>query len=154
GLRNVLARVVIDVELRLGGRAGALAHALVLGELARHGGERDRIVVPVAGPHAQSPERPRRRRRIGADIRARPFAGTEPRREEAARLGRGLAVLRTAIVLRQRLDQGLALAAAVGAAGLQLLQVAEHAVEIGAHLADARGELTALRRLAAEQGEE
>ena len=64
------------------------------------------------------------------------------------------AILRAAIVLPERREDGAALAFAVGAIALQPLEIAQHAVEVRAHLLDLVVDRAALLRLAAEQREE
>src|SRR3984893_6104113 len=103
-----------------GRRARSYARSLVLLEMARHGGERDRIIVAVAGAHAERPEGRSRRHLIRINVGSGSFSGPEQLLQEPARLRRGSAVLRSAIILRQRLHQGAPLAGAV-AAGLDLL---------------------------------
>src|SRR4029453_18711590 len=59
-----------------------------------------------------------------------------------------------AIVLRQRDKKSATLRRLVGGAALEALEIVQSAVEIGSHLLDLAAERTALRWLAAEQGEE
>src|SRR5205807_4272634 len=112
-------------------------------------------VIAVAGPHAQRPKRIRGRRGRAED---RPGSGArgapEQRLEKIARLHRGGAVLRAAIVLRERDQDRTALGLAVGAVALHALKVGERTVEVGPGLLDLIVERAALRRLSAEQGEE
>ena len=64
------------------------------------------------------------------------------------------AILRTAIVLPERHQDGAPLAFAVGAAALRALQVAERAIKTGAQLLDLIVDRAALLRLLGEQREE
>jgi hypothetical protein len=61
---------------------------------------------------------------------------------------------RPAVVLPERGEDAAALALAVGCIALQLLQLGQRPVEIGAHLLQLRIDRAALLRLAAEQREE
>src|SRR6202011_4131030 len=138
---------------------GALAGALVLGEAARHGGEGDRVVVAVAGAHAQGP--------VGSGLRHVGAAGEEARggtRGDVAAAEQGLeevlrarrrggAILRSAVVLGELPEDRAALVAPVGRVALQTLQIAVEAVEIAAHALDVAVDVGALGRLAAEQEE-
>ena len=81
-------------------------------------------------------------------------AATEQRVEKACRPRRlrGGAILRSAIVLRQRADKLPALLVLIGVvAALETLEIAHRAVEIVAHLLDLRIQRLAFRRLASEQ---
>src|SRR5262249_20803977 len=65
-----------------------------------------------------------------------------------------LAILRAAVVLPERGQHAAALRFAFAAVALQPLDIAERAVEVGAHLLDLIVERAALRRLSAEHREE
>ena len=104
---------------------------------------RDREEKAVAGAHAHSAISTGR----SALAAARVDDAAEEGLEETAwprGLCRGPAVLRSAIVLRQLLDDDAALAFAVGVAAFEPFQIAHHAVEIAADLLDLRVERLAL----------
>ena len=121
----------------LGSRAHALAGVLVLREARRRRRIRDREIESVAGAHADGAEGPALRFGIGeiADGLVRRRRGrTADRRNRRARARR--AVLRPAIVLRERDHDRAALLAAVDVAAPQALQVDIDAVEVAAHARD------------------
>ncbi len=152
-LGDVLAGIAVAVERDFGGRAQALAEPLILVKFGRHRGVGDREVIAVAGPHTNRAVGPGpAQRSVGGGPERR--ADSEQGLEEATRRGRILPVLRTAIVLAERDQDRAALAFAVGAVALRALKIAHEAVEVRPDLLDLVVELTALRRLAAEQGEE
>src|SRR5207247_5554616 len=64
------------------------------------------------------------------------------------------AILRTAITLAERDQDRTALCLPVGAVALHALELAHEAVEVRPHLLDLVVDRAALRRLAAEKGEE
>ena len=113
----------------------------------------DREIIAVAGAHADGVVGAVRR---AVAVRVDDGAAAEQRVEEALRaalrIGGG-GVLRAAIVLRQLPDQRAALVVLIGAAALELFEIAHHAVEIAAHLLDLRGDRPALRRQRREQRE-
>src|SRR5262249_41017115 len=125
----------------------------------RRGRIRDREVIAVAGAHAHRAVAAALRRgvrHLGARLVRLAFVAAEQLVEEAALLARGGAVLRAAIVLRQRDRHRAALLAAVEIAAAQPLQVNIDAVEIAAHARDLAVEVDALLRgglPAAEQEE-
>ena len=148
-LVDVLAGISIRVELGLGGGTLALTGALVVREFVRHRRIRNREIISVAGPHADRPERAGRR----AIAAGRDDVAVEQRVEEAGRSRRlcGGAILRSAIVLRQRSDELPALAFLVAVvAALETLEIAHRAIEIVAHLLDLGVQWLAFRRLAGE----
>src|SRR5436190_13122412 len=141
------------VEHRLRGRAHGLADLLILAELSRHRRIGDREIVAVAGAHAERPIGVAHGAGFGRVV-ADDISGTEETLEEAAAaVGIG-PILRPAIVLPERGQDGAALPLAVGAVALDVLEIGERAVEIGPRLLDLVVDRPALLRLSAEQGEE
>src|SRR5262249_4787129 len=116
-LLHGLAGVAIHVETDLGRRAGLAAGLFILGKAGRGGGMRDRVVVSVTGTHASRAVGTggrrearlrlvrRRGRRPGAEQR---FKNAATRRARSDRL----LILRAAIILCERHQDGPALAAA------------------------------------------
>src|SRR5207253_11371448 len=108
----------------------ALARRLVLREASGRRGIRDREIESVAGAHAHGAKTATLRIRV--DEIDRGLVGVAPEQliEEPARRARRGAILRPAIVLRQRDHHGAPLLAAIEVAAAQPLQVDIDAVEI------------------------
>src|SRR5262249_52543182 len=151
---DILARIAIGIELRLGRRAFALAGALIVGEPALHCRIGNREIVAVAGAHADGTECAGGR---AVAARVDDAGGTaEQRIEETTRArSRGRrAVLGSAIVLGKFAEQLPALAfLIVVVAALEPLEIAHGAIEAVAQLLNLRVERLAFRRLAGKQRE-
>ena len=154
-LVDVLARIAVRVQLRLGGRAGLAAGLLVLGKAGRIGGEGDGIIEAVAGAHADRAESSR----LGAGIPGarRCPARTPTSARTAIRTGRArwrrrrrhlLLILLAAVVLRRAPPgwRGVDFHARARVAA-QALHVGLDALQVVPHLLDLLVERPALRLL-------
>src|ERR1700730_2519670 len=156
-LVHVFTGIAIAVEGCLRRRAKRLAGPFVIGETARHGGERDRKISAVATADADRAIGSGLRTQIGAGRRHRiVIVVAEQAFQEIARAPRGVGILRSAIVLGERGQHRTALIVpivAADAAGTQPLEAGRDLLEVGAHLLNLGVDRTALRRLTAEQRE-
>src|SRR6478672_9845646 len=150
------------IELDLGSGARGPAGLLVFGKSGGSGGGRDRIIEAVAGAHADGAEGAARHGLAGCvaatarrEHRLRTEQGIEQPAARRRRCRDLLLILRAAVVLRQRHQDGAALPLAFGRGiALLALQIGLNAVEVVPHLLDLVVERAALLGLAAEQDEE